>query len=75
MSDNPNLNFEEHFNIEPFFESSTDFLCIAGYDGFFRRVNPAFLKLLGYPKEELFSKPISDNIYPGDKSVYGTKLD
>jgi len=69
ISDNPDLNFENHFNIEPFFESSTDFLCIVGYDGFFRRVNPAFLKLLGYTKEELFSKPISNHIYPGDKSI------
>lgn len=68
-SDDPRLAIEKQFNIEPFFESSTDFLCIAGYDGYFRRVNPAFLKLLGYTEEELFSRPISDNIYPGDKSI------
>lgn len=60
---------KSQYNLEPFFESSTDFLCIAGYDGFFKRVNPAFLKLLGYTKEELFSRPISDNIYPGDRSI------
>jgi PAS domain S-box-containing protein len=75
ISDYPNLNLEEHFNIEPFFKSSTDFLCIAGYDGFFKRVNPAFLKLLGYTKEELFSKPISDNIFPGDKRITSSYRD
>ncbi len=69
VSEKPVLNVEKQFNIEPFFESSTDFLCIAGYDGFFKRVNPAFLKLLGYTQEELFSRPISDNIYPGDKNI------
>ncbi|MFD2516361.1 PAS domain-containing sensor histidine kinase [Salinimicrobium flavum] len=72
--DKPPINVEP-FNIEPFFESSSDFLCIAGYDGYFRRVNPAFLKLLGYTQEELFSRPISDNIYPGDKSITSSYRD
>lgn len=69
VSRNTTLQTKKQFNIEPFFESSTDFLCIAGYDGYFKRVNPAFLKLLGYTEEELFSRPISDNIYPEDKSI------
>ena len=69
LSNYPTLNVDEHFNIEPFFESSSDFLCIAGYDGYFRRVNPAFLKLLGYTEEELFSRPINDFIFPGDRNI------
>ncbi|HEY9184927.1 MAG TPA: PAS domain-containing sensor histidine kinase [Salegentibacter sp.] len=75
VSDRPSFNDEKQFNIEPFFDSSTDFLCIAGYDGYFKRVNPAFLKLLGYTEEELFSRPISDNIYPGDKSITSSYRD
>lgn len=42
-------------------------LCIAGYDGYFRKINPAVSNLLGYTKEELFSKPIADFIHPDDK--------
>ncbi|MCM4168554.1 Adaptive-response sensory-kinase SasA [Arenibacter antarcticus] len=56
-------------SLDPFFELSMDLLCIAGYDGYFRRVNPAFRKLLGYSEEELFSKLISDFIYKGDQSI------
>ena len=55
--------------LEPFFELSHDFLCIAGYDGFFRKVNPAFQSLLGYSEKELMSRPISDFIYQEDKET------
>lgn len=53
--------------LKPFFESSVDMLCIANYDGYFVDVNPAFVKLLGYTKEELFSKKISEFIFEVDK--------
>lgn len=53
--------------IEPFFELSPDLLCIAGYDGYFKRINPAVSRLLGYSDEELYSRPINDFIYPEDQ--------
>ncbi|HLT51445.1 MAG TPA: PAS domain-containing protein, partial [Arenibacter sp.] len=56
-------------SLEPFFELSMDLLCIAGYDGYFKRVNPAFKKLLGYSEEVLFSKLICEFIYEGDRSL------
>jgi PAS domain S-box-containing protein len=56
-----------NYIFEHFFELSADLLCIAGFDGFFKKINPAVSKLLGYTNEELFSKPINEFIYIEDR--------
>ncbi|QKJ63188.1 PAS domain-containing sensor histidine kinase [Flavobacterium sp. M31R6] len=58
---------------EHFFELSADLLCIAGFDGFFKKINPAVTELLGYTKEELFSKPINEFVYTEDQD-YTSKV-
>ncbi|WP_348822937.1 PAS domain-containing sensor histidine kinase [Flavobacterium aestuarii] len=60
-------NFDNRYIFEKFFELSGDLLCIAGYDGFFRKINPAVSKLLGYTNEELLSKPISEFQFIDDR--------
>ena len=57
----------EAFNLEHFFDLSPDLLCIAGYDGYFRKINPAVSKTLGYTEEELFASPVNSFIYPEDR--------
>jgi two-component system cell cycle sensor histidine kinase/response regulator CckA len=44
-----------------------DPLCIAGFDGYFKQVNPAWSRLLGWTDEELLSKPYSELIHPDDR--------
>lgn len=58
---------ETNFNYELFFELSPDLLCIAGYDGYFKKINAAVSNLLGYTMEELYARPINDFVFCADK--------
>ncbi len=49
------------------YEVAVDLQCTAGFDGYFRRVNPAGCALLGYTEEELIARPFLDFVHPGDR--------
>lgn len=51
-----------------FFELSLDLFCIAGFDGFFRRINSNFSRVLGYSEAELLDRPFLDLVYEKDQS-------
>ncbi|NEN22149.1 PAS domain S-box protein [Cryomorpha ignava] len=50
------------------FNFTPDMICMAGFDGYIKRMNPAGLELLGYSLEEIRSRPITSFIYEEDKS-------
>jgi PAS domain S-box-containing protein len=52
-----------------FFEMALDHVAVAGLDGYFRRVNPAWSRTLGWSEEELLSRPSIEFVHPDDRSA------
>ncbi|HEY4155049.1 MAG TPA: PAS domain S-box protein [Puia sp.] len=59
----------DDFELNPFFELTPDLVCVAGKDGYFRKINHAVIHKLEYSREELFSRPISSFIHPEDRKI------
>ncbi|WP_223641350.1 PAS domain S-box protein [Corallococcus sp. EGB] len=54
---------------ERFFQLSPDMFCIAGMDGYFKRVNAYFVHVLGWSEEELYQRPSIDLVHPDDQEA------
>ncbi len=61
------MNAEEQ--ARNFFSLSLELLCIAGVDGYFKVLNPAWENTLGFTQAELCAKPFLDFIHPDDLAV------
>jgi PAS domain S-box-containing protein len=46
-----------------------DLLCIASLDGYFKNINPAFTRVLGYRAEDLPSKGFIEFVHPDDREA------
>jgi PAS domain S-box-containing protein len=51
-----------------FFEVSIDMLCFLDFNGYFKRLNPAWERTLGFTREELMSKPFIEFVHPDDRA-------
>ena len=60
---------KETEKLEKLFNMSIDMVCIAGIDGYFKKINPAFTHTLGYTEDELLSNLFIDFIHPDDVNL------
>lgn len=68
-------SINETIDVSKFFSLSKDLLCIAGKNGYFVKVNPSFLKTLGWKEKTILSKPFlyfvhEDDIESTKKAFY-----
>jgi PAS domain S-box-containing protein len=58
-----------------FFDMSSDLLCVAGQDGYFKLLNPAWERVFGYPVHELLGRPFLEFVHPDDRDATVTETD
>ena len=52
-----------------FMDLSVDMFCVAGFDGFFKNLNPSWHRILGFTTEELLQKPYVEFIHPDNRQA------
>jgi PAS domain S-box-containing protein len=55
--------------LERMYTLSTDLICAAGFDGYFKEVNPAFEHVLGYRQDEMLMSPFIELVHPDDRAL------
>ena len=58
-----------------FFLLSIDLLAIAGFDGYFKQLNPSWEKGLGYSEEELKARPFLELLHPLDRETAASEIE
>lgn len=52
-----------------YFDLSRDLICVLGFDGYFKTLNPAWKWALGFSYDELRARPFIDFVHPDDRKA------
>ncbi len=69
MSTPASFNPPAEDDLREFVNLSLNLLCIAGTDGFFKHVNPAWETTFGYTREEVLSRPYLEFVHSDDREA------
>ena len=61
-------------DFDRFFKMSLDLYCVATFQGYFVRLNPAWQAVVGYSDEELRASPFMDFVHPDDREATQREL-
>ncbi len=61
-------------SVEKFFDVTLDLVCLAGTDGYFKKINKAFEKVLGYQEQELMTTSYFDIVHPDDRPAVANEV-
>jgi PAS domain S-box-containing protein len=56
-------------DFDRFFTLSLDMFCVATFEGYFLRLNPAWESVLGFSKDELRASPFVEFVHPDDREA------
>jgi PAS domain S-box-containing protein len=63
------VNRASELELREFADLSLNLLCVAGTDGYFKYLNPAWETTLGFSREELFARPYIEFVHPEDRQA------
>jgi len=58
-----------------YFDLSRELICVLGFDGFLKTINPAWKWTLGLPNDDLLSRPLIELVHPDDQSATDAEIE